>query len=193
MLIQRAGTGTLPPPGFSVPSWPQLSAQWEYIPPPSTPFATLGGCTLTMGHDDRESDDLLPENEHDVVGHTFGWDNESPRREVYVAPFKAEWRPITNGEFLAYFLSSEGVPMPPSWVRDVETNEIKVRTLYGPVSMDYAKHWPCLTAYDDLLAYARSKGGRLPTEPELRLFLDKYQVSHAEGANVGFRNWHPLP
>ena len=59
--------------------------------------------------------------------------------------------------------------------------------------MAVAQHWPCLTAYDDLLAYARSKGGRIPTEPELRLFLDKYNISYDEGANTGFRNWHPLP
>ena len=194
MLIQRAGTGTLPPPGFSVPSWSELSSQWDLTPLPPTPTVSLGGCTLVMGHDDTESDDLLPETAARIEGHNFGWDNESPRREVYVHPFKAEWRPITNGEFLAFYLSQSGkIPMPPSWVQDTDTNEIKVRTLYGPVEMEYAKHWPCLTAYDDLLAYARSKGGRLPTEPELRLFLDKYQISYAEGANVGFRNWHPLP
>ena len=147
-----------------------------------------------MGHDDTESDDLLHETAASIEGHNFGWDNESPRREVYVHPFKAEWRPITNNEFLAFYLSQSGkIPMPPSWVQDADTNEINVRTLYGPVEMEYAKHWPCLTAYDDLLAYAQSKGGRLPTEPELRLFLDKYQISYAEGANVGFRNWHPLP
>jgi L-histidine Nalpha-methyltransferase / hercynylcysteine S-oxide synthase len=192
MLIQRAGTGTLPPPGFSVPAWAHLSAQWDTIPSPTTPTVTLGGCTLIMGHDDRESDDLLPANEHAVLGHTFGWDNESPQRAVEVAPFRAEWRPITNEEFLVFMRKMEGkVPMPPSWVE--ENDEIKVRTLYGPVEMEYAKHWPCLTAYDDLVAYAQAKGGRLPTETELRLFLDTYQVNHAEGANVGFRNWHPLP
>ena len=69
----------------------------------------------------------------------------------------------------------------------------QVRTLYGPVSFEYAKHWPCLTAYDDLLLYARSKGGHIPTEYELRLFLDTYQVGYEEGANIGFRCWHPLP
>ena len=68
-----------------------------------------------------------------------------------------------------------------------------MRTLYGPVEMAHARHWPCLTAYDALCAYARSKGGRLPSEAELRLFLDTYQISHGEGANVGFRHWHPLP
>ena len=64
--------------------------------------------------------------------------------------------------------------------------------MYGPVAFDIARHWPVLTAYDDLAAYAASKGGRLPTEPELRLFLDTYDVGHAGGANVGFRNWHPV-
>lgn len=65
--------------------------------------------------------------------------------------------------------------------------------MYGPVSMEIAQHWPALTSYDQLYAYARSKGGRLPTEPELRLFLDTYEVGHEGGANAGFRNWHPVP
>ena len=70
---------------------------------------------------------------------------------------------------------------------------VQVRTLYGPVPMNVAEHWPVLTSYDGLLAYAKSKGGRLPTEPELRLFLDTYNVGHTGGVNVGFRNWHPVP
>lgn len=65
--------------------------------------------------------------------------------------------------------------------------------MYGPVSMDIARHWPVLTSYDHLLMYAKSKGGRLPTEPELRLFLDTYDVGFEGGANFGFRNWHPVP
>ena len=65
--------------------------------------------------------------------------------------------------------------------------------MYGPVSMDIAQHWPVLTSYDHLLMYAQSKGGRLPTEPELRLFLDTYDVGFEGGANIGFRNWHPVP
>jgi hypothetical protein len=65
--------------------------------------------------------------------------------------------------------------------------------MYGPVLMEIAQHWPVLTSYDHLVAYARSKGGRLPTENELRLFLDTYDVGHEGGANIGFRNWHPVP
>lgn len=121
MLIQRAGTGTLPPPGFATPPWAHLSAQWDATPPPITEAVTLGPCTLTIGHDDRESDDQLPENEHDVVGHTFGWDNESPRREVEVGKFKIEWRPVSNGEFFAFWKRMAGaIALPPSWVQDGE-------------------------------------------------------------------------
>lgn len=192
MLIQRAGTGALPPPGFTRPPWALLAAQWDAVPPPTTPAAVLGPCDVVLGHDDAETDDLARECEHDVAAHALGWDNESPQRAVAVGRFTAEWRPVSNGEFLRFWRAQAGaVAMPASWVE--EDGEVKVRTLYGPVAMDHARHWPCLTAYDDLAAYARSKGGRLPTEPELRLFLDTYQVGHEQGANVAFRNWHPLP
>ena len=69
----------------------------------------------------------------------------------------------------------------------------QVRTMYGPVSMDIAQHWPVLTSYDHLVMYAKARGGRLPTEPELRLFFDTYDVGFEGGANSGFRNWHPVP
>jgi formylglycine-generating enzyme required for sulfatase activity len=81
--------------------------------------------------------------------------------------------------------------MPGSWV---EINgEILVRTLYGPVPMKIARHWPVLTSYNNLSRYAVVKGGRLPTDPELRLFMDKFESGYEGGANIGFRNWHPIP
>ncbi len=70
---------------------------------------------------------------------------------------------------------------------------MKVLTLHGLVPLNIAQHWPVLTSFDDLTAYAKSKGGRIPTEPELRLFLDTYEVGHEGRANVAFRNWHPIP
>lgn len=182
----------LPPPGFAIPPWKQLAAQLEAVPPPATQYTVLGPCTLTMGHDDQEPDDLRPELETAVAGHEFGWDNESPPRAVSVGKFKASWRPVTNGEFLEYWRAGDdSVPLPPSWV--LEGGEVGVRTLYGPVPMRVARTWPVLTAYDDIAAYAASRGGRIPTELELRLFLDTYQIGYEEGANMGFRNWHPLP
>ena len=59
--------------------------------------------------------------------------------------------------------------------------------------MDIAQHWPVIASYDSLSTYAIVKGGRLPTEAELRLFYDKFNVGYEGGANVGFRNWHPVP
>jgi len=153
----------------------------------------IGPSTVTLGHNDSESlDDQLP---HDVGDHVFGWDNESPARTVDVAPFRAEWRPVTNGEFEIFMLEGRGrgvVGMPRSWVQE-PNGEYRVRTMFGPVPFSVAKMWPVLTCYDDLAYYAKCKGGRLPTEPELRLFLDKYQVGYEGGANVGFRHWHPVP
>ncbi|KAF8971063.1 C-type lectin protein [Flammula alnicola] len=197
MLIQKAGCGgTLPPPGFIVPPWEDLARQWAAIPPPSTPTVLVGPATLAMGHDDSEGDDLTAASEPvlDVVGRTFGWDNESPARTIKVGAFKAEWRPVTNGEFERFCRGAgkDLVQMPKSWVQEAG-GDVKVRTMYGFVPMHIAEHWPVLTSYDDLALYAKFKGGRLPTEPELRLFLDLYDVGHEGGANVGFRNWHPVP
>ncbi|KAJ7125015.1 C-type lectin protein [Mycena epipterygia] len=190
MLIQRAGTGTLPPTGFVVPPWELLKLQWDATPAPSTESVILGPTTLTLGHDDSEADDFLPGTELEAERHQYGWDNESPGRQVEVGKFKAAWRPVTNKEFLAFWRAGKA-ELPKSWVE--EDGEVKVRTIYGPISIDIAAEWPVLTAYDDLAAYAQSKGGRLPTEPELRLFLDTYDVGYEGGANVGFRNWHPVP
>lgn len=69
----------------------------------------------------------------------------------------------------------------------------QVRTLYGPVPIKIARNWPIITSCDNLSTYANVKGGRLPTEPELRLFLDKFNCGYEGGANNGFRNWHPVP
>lgn len=65
--------------------------------------------------------------------------------------------------------------------------------MYGPIPIKIAWHWPIITSCDNLSVYANVKGGRLPTEPELRLFLDKFNCGFEGGANVGFRNWHPVP
>lgn len=211
MLIQRAGTGTLPPPGFTSPPWASLSRQWNQIPRPSTPTVTLGPTTITLGQEDSEGDDFLEDVQNQIDGHQFGWDNESPSRQVEVGAFKAEWRPVSNGEFERFWRGDgkDLVGLPKSWVEEDGAIHVcvfratcdltllrftpQVKTMYGPVPMEHAQHWPVLTSYDDLAIYAHAKGGRLPTEPELRLFLDTYDDGYEGGANSGFRNWHPVP
>ncbi|KAJ3565282.1 hypothetical protein NP233_g7732 [Leucocoprinus birnbaumii] len=193
MLLQRAGTGTVPPPDFMKPDWSSLAAAWNAAPKLSHGTVTLGPESVTIGHDDVEAEDArvvevtLPDD------HEYGWDNENPKRVVEVQQFEISWRPVTNGEFYEFYLGrgKDKIELPASWV--VEDGEVKVRTLYGPVPMDVAKYWPVITSYDSLSSYAIVKGGRLPTEPELRLFFDKFHHGYDGGANVGFRNWHPLP
>ncbi|KAF7985929.1 hypothetical protein HWV62_43852 [Athelia sp. TMB] len=193
MLLQRAGSGTIPPPDFTTPNWASLADIWAAAPAPTSAMAALGPATVSLGHDDVEADDADPVKSLRVDGHEFGWDNESPKRDVAVGAFRIEWRPVTNGEFYEFY---EGggkakVKLPASWV---ETGgEVHVRTLYGPIPMKTAWNWPLMTSYNDFSTYAQVKGGRLPTDPELRLFYDQFQSGYAGGANWGFRNWHPIP
>ncbi|KAJ7701438.1 DUF323 domain-containing protein [Mycena rosella] len=193
MLLQRAGSGTLPPPGFAPPSWTSLADAWNSAPEPMSSTVTLGPVTLTLSHDDNEAEDDVPGKDTDVAGHEFGWDNEHPKREVHVDEFRIEWRPVTNGQFFKYRASqAEGtVALPASWVEF--EGAIHVRTLYGPVPMKIAQNWPVLTSYSNLSKYAIVQGGRLPTESELRLFLNKFESGYEGGANLGFRNWHSIP
>lgn len=126
MLLQRAGTGTIPPSGFTPPPWSSLQGTWESSPMPSTPTVTLGPDTTIIGHDDNEMEDDEPGKDIDVKDHEFGWDNENPKRTVDVGEFKIEWRPVTNGDFYEFWKSggSDKVQLPKTWVE--EDGEIMV-------------------------------------------------------------------
>ncbi|KAH9917963.1 uncharacterized protein B0H18DRAFT_1123326 [Fomitopsis serialis] len=179
MLLQRAGTGTIPPSGFTPPAWSTLTDSWDRAPHPKDRTVKLGPATITLGHDDDEADDAST----DVATHEFGWDNEHPKRQVDVGAFKIEWRPVTNGEFYEYYVDKgkDVMKFPASWV---EINgEVHVRTLYGPVPIKVAWHWPIITSFENLSTYASVKGGRIPTEPELRIFLDMFESGYEGGAN----------
>ncbi|KAG8923205.1 hypothetical protein FRC01_013058 [Tulasnella sp. 417] len=196
MLIQKAGDvdGTLPPPGFAKPQWETLQKlpAWSQALPTST--VTLeGGVEISLGHDDIEAEDNF--DQVNSPTHEFGWDNESPKRTTKLGEkaVKIETRPILNREYYDFWVKERkdgGFALPGLWVLDSERN-VQVRTLYGPVAMSVAANWPFVSAYDDLEAFAKWKGGRLPTEQELRMYMDKYEG--AEESNIGFKNWHPVP
>ena len=115
MLLQRTGTGTIPPSvgGFATPCWESLAEAWDASPDPSSATVALGPTTVELGHDDFATDDVSL----DVRDHEFGWDNEHPRCKVEVGAYCIEWRPATNGRFYDYWKEGEGrVSMPKSWV-----------------------------------------------------------------------------
>jgi L-histidine Nalpha-methyltransferase / hercynylcysteine S-oxide synthase len=131
MIIQRADSdcsGTLPPPGIHIPVWGELVKQWNTIPLPVHTSVELGPEVILVGRDDCELDDYTADEVLDVKSHDFGWDNENPCRQVEVAKFKVDFRPITVKEFYEFWVggTDERVSgnLPASWVE--EAGKIKV-------------------------------------------------------------------
>lgn len=54
-----------------------------------------------------------------------------------------------------------------------------MRTVYGPVPLKYALHWPVFASYDELASCAAWMGGRIPTMEEARSIY-----SHVDGLKL---------
>ncbi|KAG8868209.1 hypothetical protein FRB97_002624, partial [Tulasnella sp. 331] len=204
MLLQKAGDvgGTVPPTGFTAPAWEVLAQQKEWsidLASMSSPTVVIGPADVPLGHDDIEDEDNSPNSIAGLVNgkeHELGWDNESPSRIAKLTrTVRVEARPVLNAEYHAFWKKGQdgtehSTKLPASWVVNVN-GEVEARTLYGPVPLRVAKNWPFIGSYDELEAYAASKGGRLPTETELVQFRDLHDGS--EESNIGFTNWHCVP
>lgn len=125
MIIQKANldsSGTLPPPGIHAPMWDELVKQWNALPAPVHLSIELGPGAIVIGRDDSELDDLTTDDDSDLKSHEFGWDNESPCRQVEVGRFKVDFRPITVKEFYEFWVggADERVSnnLPANWVED---------------------------------------------------------------------------
>ena len=192
MLIQSPKT--LPPPGFARPVWEELADEWDKTHDKNVVLELEGG-QVTLGHNDREAQDRVAGNDASQwQGHEFGWDNENPKSVVQVEAFRVDSLPITNGEYWNYMQQQNVTEAPKSWV--MEAGGIpKVKTLYGPVSLKVAQHWPLMASEEEVSAFAAWKGGRLPTEAELRYLWSSEVGPRPAGlaANVGAKRWHPVP
>ncbi len=115
------------------------------------------------------------------AGTSFGWDNEFPRHDVLVQPFRLADRLITNAEWLA-FIADGGYGEPMLWLSDgwVAVNQAGwqaplywfkrddqwwVMSLEGAAPVDPLAP-VCHVSYYEADAYARWAGKRLPTEFE---------------------------
>ncbi|MCH7609050.1 MAG: ergothioneine biosynthesis protein EgtB [Chloroflexi bacterium] len=123
------------------------------------------GGTVEVGHD----------------GSGFSFDNESPRHEALLQPYRIASRPVTCGEYAA-FVDDGGYTRPDLWLSagwgtvQAEGWEAPlyweridggwwVFTLSGMLRLD--EHAPvCHLSYVEADAYARWAGKRLPTEQE---------------------------
>ena len=156
-----------------------------FAPPLPTParqasrfrWIEYGGGIHTIGHD----------------GDGFAYDNEGPRHEVLLRPFRIASRPVSNGEWLE-FVEDGGYQRPELWLSDgwaTATEEGWSAPLYwergegGWTGMTLTGQQPidphapvCHVSHYEADAYARWLGHRLPTEAE-------WEVAAQECPEVG--------
>jgi ergothioneine biosynthesis protein EgtB len=121
----------------------------------------------------------------------FGFDNETPRHQVYIAPFQLASRPVTCAEYLAFIdqngynrpelwlsegwttMRAEGWQAPLYWQRDNDTKSgWSIYTMHGFQPLEDLSETPvCHLSFFEADAYARwaarqTPGTRLPTEFE---------------------------
>lgn len=116
-------------------------------------------------------------------GSSFGWDNEFPQHVVQVPAFEMDQFSVTNGDYLDY-IKATGAEAPHFWT--AIDGEWFWRGMFEmvPLPLD----WPVWVTHDEAAAYARWRGGRLPSEAEYgRAALG------ARGGNFDFASWDPDP
>ncbi|PWY89039.1 N-methyltransferase [Aspergillus heteromorphus CBS 117.55] len=174
MLLQSERT--LSPPAVPLPDFEKLFRDARAEEKPNQWFS-IPEQALSIGLDD--GGDSVPSA-------SYGWDNEKPRRTIAVGAFEAQARPITNGEYAKFIQANQLAQKPESWVlvqpdetsngigqngthpaRDFVSN-FAVRTVFGPVPLEFAQDWPVIASYDELARYAQWVGCRIPTFEEAR-------------------------
>jgi len=132
---------------------------------PALTFVDVAGGRVAIGHD----------------GAGFAFDNERPRHDVWLKPYRLASRLVTNGEYME-FMEAGGYGRPELWLSDgwatVQAQgweaplywqradgEWRSFTLAGVDAVD--EHAPVVhVSYYEADAYARWREARLPTEAE---------------------------
>lgn len=144
-----------------------------------------------------------------AIGHdreAFGFDNESPRHQVWVEAFELASAPVTNAEVLAFIddggyrrselwlsdgwatVTTQGWEAPLYW-RDEGDDAWSAFTLAGRAPVDPAEP-ACHLSYYEADAIARWSGARLPTEAEWESVAASHPV---EGNVLDLDVLHPQP
>ena len=115
------------------------------------------------------------------AGDTFAFDNEGPRHEVLLRPYRLASRPVTNAEWLD-FIADDGYRRPEFWLSDgwaaveaegwqaplywsLQDGSWTAMSLSGRQTLNLQAP-VCHVSYYEADAYARWAGRRLPTEAE---------------------------
>ena len=142
------------------------------------------------------------------VGHAggdFAYDNEGPRHETLIHPFKLGSRPVTNAEWIE-FIEDGGYATPTLWLAD-GWNTVKSQAWEGPLYFEKAEGGygqmslmgfrpvdPAApvthVSYYEADAFARWAGHRLPSEFEWEVAAASVPV---EGRTLGAGHLRPMP
>jgi ergothioneine biosynthesis protein EgtB len=151
----------------------------------------------------------------------FGWDNELGAVDARVARFSIDATAVTNAQFLE-FVESGGYRRAELWHEDDwawrlhadlhhpvvwETRDGRwvYRTMFDLLPLASVGDWPVYVSLAEARAYARWKGGRLPTEAEYHRAAYGEADDRAGGlagsaavqpparGNFDFRQWAPTP
>jgi ergothioneine biosynthesis protein EgtB len=138
-------------------------------------------------------------------GEGYAWDNEAPRHDVLIHPFRIADRLVTNAEWLE-FMADDGYAAASLWLAD-GWNTVKregwrsplyweesdggwrMMTLHGLIPVEAAAP-VCHVSYYEADAFARWAGHRLPTEFEWEFSASGLR---AEGNTLGTRALRPRP
>jgi ergothioneine biosynthesis protein EgtB len=121
-------------------------------------------------------------------GEAFAFDNETPRHQVLLRPYRLASRPVSNGEYLR-FIEDGGYRRPEFWLSDgwafvqrealnapaywlAERDGWEAFTLYGAQALDPNSPVAHVSFYE-AAAYAAWAGARLPTEFEWEALAPK--------------------
>ncbi len=146
------------------------------------------------------------------IGHSseaadgFSFDNELPRHQQWLAPYRLADRLVTNGEWLA-FMADGGYERPELWLSDgwfvvnqegwrapfywSESNgSWREHTLHGTAPVDPALP-VCHLSHYEADAYATWAGKRLPTEAEWEHAASLVDPVAANANLADTESWHP--
>jgi len=141
-------------------------------------------------------------------GDSFCFDNELPRHQYYLEPYRLARRPVSNAEFLEFMIDG-GYDTPSLWLSDgwqwLQTNpdcrsplywrkhdgewfEYQLTSGLEPLN---ARAAVCHVSFYEADAFARWAGARLPLEEEWEAAAAALDTSHGHFADAG--RLHPLP
>ncbi|KAI9883040.1 MAG: hypothetical protein M1823_005190 [Watsoniomyces obsoletus] len=202
MYILLQHERVVPPPNSIRPDFAAVAREAD-VESVENEWFTVPESTIEMGIEDPDDNSGPP--------HYFGWDNEKPPRLLAVRSFQAKGRPITVGEYALYLEQTQNSNLPASWTVDTAANGAHssesgsvrptngtastrkvaspqylqgklAKTVFGPIPLAEALHWPIIASYNELSGCARWMNGRIPTLEEVRSIYQYVDQTNAKKA-----------